>query len=307
MMIALLQMALLFVVGALWRHFQPGGLDVDTLRRAVTTLVYYLLLPALVLNVMWGAPVGWDTLRIAVLAGVGVFAGLLFGWLFTHFTRMPAAVAGAALLAAGFQNATYLGLPVLEASFGPWARSIAIQYDLLACTPLLMSLGMFIAQRYSARDNSTYSSFKALLKVPALWAMIVALILNFMSVQPAEFVSGFLNWLGVCVVPLMLMSIGMSLQWQGGMRGKRIWLSVIAAVQLFLVPLVVLFCAPWIGLEKPILTATVLEAAMPCMVLGIVICDRYNLDTSFYAAAVTVSTLGSLVSLPLWLHVLTIA
>ena len=43
-----------------------------------------------------------------------------------------------------------------------------------------------------------------------------------------------------------------------------------------------------------------MEAAMPSMVIGVVICDRYGLDTSVYAAAVTVSTLLSLITLPMW-------
>jgi len=44
----------------------------------------------------------------------------------------------------------------------------------------------------------------------------------------------------------------------------------------------------------------VLEAAMPSMVLGLVLCDRFRLDTTLYALAVTVTTLLSLLSLPLW-------
>ena len=35
------------------------------------------------------------------------------------------------ILAAGFPNVTYLGLPVLEQTFGSWARSVVIQIDLL--------------------------------------------------------------------------------------------------------------------------------------------------------------------------------
>jgi predicted permease len=36
------------------------------------------------------------------------------------------------------------------------------------------------------------------------------------------------------------------------------------------------------------------------MVLGIVLCDRFNLDAGLYAAAVTATTAMSLVTLPLW-------
>ena len=46
---------------------------------------------------------------------------------------------------------------------------------------------------------------------------------------------------------------------------------------------------------------------MPSMVLGVVISDRYGLDTSLYAAAVTVSTLLSLLTLPLWFSLLSSA
>jgi predicted permease len=36
------------------------------------------------------------------------------------------------------------------------------------------------------------------------------------------------------------------------------------------------------------------------MVLGIVFCDRYDLDVSLYATTVTVTTVLSLLTLPLW-------
>lgn len=306
MFAALLQMALLLVVGAVWRRFQPGGFDTDTLRRAITTLVFYLLLPALVLDVMWQAPIGWDTVRIAAVAATGVGSGLLLGWLITRLFNMPAAIAGAALLAAAFPNATYLGLPVLEASFGTWARGVAIQYDLLACTPLLMSVGMLIAQAYGRQSDQAYSALRALIQVPALWAMLLALVLNALAVPVPDFAAAFLNRLGACVIPLMLLALGMSLRWQGGMQGKRLWLLAVISVQLLFIPMVAWLFAGILGLHGLLLAATVVEAAMPSMVLGIVICDRYKLDTSFYAAAVTASTFVSLASLPLWLHVLTL-
>jgi hypothetical protein len=57
-----------------------------------------------------------------------------------------------------------------------------------------------------------------------------------------------------------------------------------------------------LGLHGELRTAVVLEAAMPCMVLGVVLCDRYGLDTSLYATTVTLSTALSFFTLPLWFH-----
>ena len=46
------------------------------------------------------------------------------------------------------------------------------------------------------------------------------------------------------------------------------------------------------------------EAAMPCMVLGLVICDRFKLDTALYASVVTFTTALSMISLPVWFEIL---
>jgi predicted permease len=55
-----------------------------------------------------------------------------------------------------------------------------------------------------------------------------------------------------------------------------------------------------LALEGEVKIAAILEMAMPSMVLGIVFCDRYQLDTSLYAMAVTVTTVLSLFTLPFW-------
>ena len=68
----------------------------------------------------------------------------------------------------------------------------------------------------------------------------------------------------------------------------------------FIAPLLVWGTALGVGLDGVILIGTVMEAAMPSMVIGIVLCDRYGLDTGLYAMAVTLTTLLSLVTLPLW-------
>jgi predicted permease len=71
-------------------------------------------------------------------------------------------------------------------------------------------------------------------------------------------------------------------------------------IQLLLTPLVIWGASDLVGLSGAVRTAVVLEAAMPSMVLGIVLCDRYRLDSSLYAMAVTLSTAFSIITLPAW-------
>ena len=300
----LIQMAALITCGILWRAITPGGVSVDALRLALTSLVYYLLLPALVLLVLWQAPLGVESLKISVAAMIGILISLLLAWLcYRRFN--DSALIGAAIIAAGFPNATYLGLPVLEATFGEWARSTAIQYDLFASTPLLLTAGILIARHYSGgRQGGDENPLVALLKVPPIWAAVAAVMLNVAGVPMVVPVESFLDTLGNGVVTLMLISLGMSLRWDT-LRLKRIPIMVpVLLIQLMVMPLVVWGMGYLLGFSGDHLTALVLEGAMPCMVLGMVICDRYRLDTAMFAAMVTLSTLLSMLTLPFWFTML---
>ena len=64
----LFQMAGLILCGVAWRVFRPAGLQAVETRKVLTSLVYYLLLPALVLSVLWSTDLGEQSLIIAVAA-----------------------------------------------------------------------------------------------------------------------------------------------------------------------------------------------------------------------------------------------
>lgn len=294
-----LQMAALIACGVAWRILRPAGLEADAMRRALTGLVYHLLLPALVLQVLWAASLDADSLRIAFVAAACVLAGMGLGYAASRTFVRERALAGAMILAAGFPNATYMGLPVLESLFGPLGRETAIQYDLFACTPLLLTLGAWTAQRFG-RGGVAIHPVQALLHVPPLWAAVAGVALNLGGVPAPDWLTGTLGRLGDGVVPLMLFSLGLALSWRDWRKSYVGALVPILAIQLMLLPLLAVGLGAVTGLRGDLLTAVVLEAAMPSMVLGLVFCDRHGLDTGLYAIAVTLTTALSLLTLPLW-------
>ena len=99
----------------------------------------------------------------------------------------------------------------------------------------------------------------------------------------------------------MLLSIGMALTWQSGWIKRIPLLLPMVAIQLLLMPLIVWGASIGVGMPANLLAPAIIEGAMPTMVLGLVICDRFKLDTSLYAEAVTVTTALSLLTLPFWL------
>ncbi|NNF95839.1 MAG: AEC family transporter [Halobacteria archaeon] len=295
----LVQMIALVGLGALWRYAKPGRTAVQTLRSAITDLVFYLLLPALVLRVLWQADVGVQSIHISAIATSSILAAMLFSWLACKSCRTENRITGAAILAASFANITYLGLPVITSALGEWAASIAIQYDLFSSTPLLFTLGMLLAAYFGQGEDDIHP-LRQLARIPALWAALLAVILNLATVPMPTILEPVLRQLGNGVVPLMLIAIGLSLEWRGLQRKAWGPLVMVIAVQLILMPLFVWGISGFFDFSHEQQLALVLEAAMPSMVIGLMICERYNLDTAFYAAAVTLSTILSIVTLPYW-------
>ncbi len=295
--------AFLILSGVLWRLIRPFGGEADTMRQALTSLVYVYLLPALVLLVLWRAPLGLDAVRIAFISAGCILTGMAMAWIWFRQRRTPDRTLGTVLLAAGWGNFTYLGLPVLEGALGSWARAVAIQFDLFAATPLLLSLGIILASRFG--DQAAPDGvFKELIRVPPIWAALAGVTLNVLRVPMGQWVEQLLEMLAAGVIPLMLFSTGLALRWVSGWQERIPAIMPVMAIRLLLVPALVWVLAGALGVEGKLRTAVVLEAAMPSMVLGLVICDRFGLDTRLYAEIVVLSTAAAAITLPIWFRLL---
>jgi predicted permease len=299
----LIHMMGLIACGIAWQVIRPGSIDNAVSRKVLTDLVYYMFLPALVLSVLWQAPLGINSLRISFIAATNIIFWLIVSWGIYRLLKTPRQITGALILASTFPNATYLGLPVLENTLGKWARSVAIQYDLFACTPLLLTVGILVARAHG--EAKTFENpLITLFKIPALWAAMIAVNLNLLQVTIPGWLHGLLDSLASAVVPLMLIALGLSLQLSSLKWHKIPVMLPVLCIQLIAMPVLALLLAHVTGMEGDYRTAVVLEAAMPCMVLGIVICDQFRLDTGLFASAVTISTAISSLSLPIWFYLL---
>ncbi|MDX8405072.1 MAG: AEC family transporter [Mariprofundus sp.] len=306
----LLGMAAIILVGIGWR-LVLGGKSAETVRSHLAQAVYHIFLPALVVQVLWQSPVGLNTLRIPVVAALSVLLSLLAAFLLygngrlvrTFMSANSNKAVGALLLASAFANFSYLGLPVLTQSFGSWAQVVAIQFDLLASTPILFTVGIILARYYGSSSEGMHPLL-SLFQVPAIWAAVAGLSLSIFHVPAPVWLDQSLTTLGGAVVPLMLLSVGMALRWSSGWLARIPVLLPVIVIQLLLMPLLAWGAAIGVGMPEKFLAPVVIEGAMPTMVLGLVICDRFKLDVALYAECVTLTTVVSLLTLPFWLQLL---
>jgi predicted permease len=298
------QMAILIAIGLVWQRIAPNHMPVLSHRRALTDLVFYILLPALVLNVMWQAPLNIDSIKISVTALSSMLGSLLLMWIAVQMLNVSRPQKGALLIAATFPNSTYMGLPVTAQALGDWSQAIVLKYDLFACTPVVLTIGILIAHHFGESTTEVHP-IRELAKVPPLWALALAIALNVANIPQPIAIHNGLTILAGGVVPLMLIALGMSIRWDTLQLKYIPALLPVGVIALVIAPIIAYLTATALHLPATTLTTAVILAAMPTMIFGIVICERYQLDSKLYAAAIFLTTLLSIGTLTVWFNVLT--
>ncbi|QJD30721.1 AEC family transporter [Methylococcus geothermalis] len=297
----LAQMSALILCGVILRRLRPGGIDPERVRRAVTGLVFNALLPALVLSALWGggvSPQGW---KISLFGMAIVVFGIAVTLCLDRALRLERRQLGATMLGISFSNVTFLGLPVLEQTFGPdLARPLVIQIDLFSTAPLVFTLGVYIASRYGEAPGNPSAALRALLFNPPLGAALFAMMLGEYDIPQPAALELALETAASSVAPLMLLALGLGLRWDVWRKENTLLVVLASGLKLVAVPLFGLGLTQILAVSGDTRSALVLEAGMPSMLLGIVYCDRYRLDTGLYAMLATSTTLLALGTLPLW-------
>ncbi len=270
---------------------------------ALNAVVLNVALPALVLRAIHTVPMSTELFVAAAMMWV-VFLG---AWgLFTllgRVARLSSRTVGALVLTGGLSNTAFIGLPVLEAVWGPKALGIGVVIDQLGSFLVMSTLGLAVAAASSGESASPAAIAKKVAFFPPFIALVVAFLLR--PVEYPLWLDTVLERFGSMLTPLALFSVGFQLQ-ISGLRERMGPLAAGLGWKLVLAPSVVAaVLALFIGTDALVWKATVVQSAMAPMVTGGIIASQYDLDPPLAAAmvglgiplsAATIATLVALVT-----------
>lgn len=263
--------------------------------RPLNTLLIYVALPALVFVTVKSAQVGWELAAIPVLAWAFAISGAVLAWGLSRWLRLAGATAGAFILTAAFGNTGYIGYPLASALLGDAGLLRAIFYDIFGNTAAVVTIGALVASRFGDHDLKV-NPLREIVTFPPFIALGLALVLRSVAVPVP--VMDWLDVLGTLVVPLIMVSVGLSLK-PAKLKEHLPAASLIAAVKLVVLPLLAWAAGSVLLRDDASLRVLVLEAGVPTMMLTLVIGMRFKLDTDLIASAIVVTALASIVTVPL--------
>lgn len=301
-------------VGAVAGRFERFGERTATV---LNDLVYWIALPALIFTSVAEADLSAGVPVSALAGSVAVLlAAYGLGWAVARLVRRPALEAHAAGLVAGWGNVGYLGIPLTVAVLGP-ATAFAASLTSTLHTALAISV-FLVAVTLEGRGRAAAGAEGALalplllvrrvLGNPVVLGIAAGAAVALLGLPLPRPVATSVEMLGDLAAPGGLFALGILLRGAvGALRDSRgQWLPIAAAVlvKLVVMPALALGAVTLLGVPAPWSAVLVVMCALPDAATVFVLTAQYRAWYRESTAVVVLTTVLSLVTLPLVLLVL---
>jgi hypothetical protein len=271
---------------------------IDT--QPLSRIVIYLTTPSLVFYGIVNSSIQSSELgQIILCAFLSIGSITLVAWAMARLFRMNRLTSSAFVLSVSLINLGNYGIPVNEFAFGPPGLERALLMTVLLGLHI-NTAGIFIASwgRASLKQAATN-----ILRVPTPYMAVLGFAVNWAGLPVPELILRVTKILGDASIPLMLLMLGIQVS-RASLRGQWGLLLGAAAMRLVGGAAVAFLCSNLLGLEGVTWQVMIVESAMPTAVYAAVLAAEFDSDTMLVSGAILVSTLLSVLTLPVVLYLM---
>ena len=205
---------------------------------------------------------------------------------------------GAIGFALMFGNVGFMGYPVVASIFGHEAVFYAAVLNVVN-TFTVFTIGTILITGSSNIEGKRFEK-KVLYSTPMLAAYLTMLIVALEINNIPGFICQSLTMLGNITVPAALLIIGSSMSQlpiRSLLGNTTVYLTT--ALRLALLPLAVYYLTSLMGFSPMVVNINTVVIAMPVATYGTILCLKYSKDTTLMAEVTFITTLLSMISIPL--------
>ncbi|WP_370251586.1 AEC family transporter [Nioella sp.] len=257
----------------------------------VTRLAMTFAVPCLIFTALMQTeidPAALSTMTIATFVSYAVIGLLAWGLI-----RVTGSDRRTFLAPTIFGNTGNLGLPLAVFAFGEAGLGYAI---------VIFAIMAVLSFTVGIRMVSDDASIKRVLREPMIWATLAGALFLWQGWQTPRWLTNSLELAGQLAIPLMLFTLGVAVARLTPRGVGRAMLLSLAKLLLCVGAAVGVGLA--FGLEDVAFAVLVVQMATPVAVTAYLLAERYRADADAVAGYVVISTLMSVLSLPVLLYFL---
>jgi len=289
---SLIPLILVTLVGVFLKIFVAKDSWVDTLNG----VALYALFPALILRgiglIKLNNSIDFGFIGINFALLILIIAMLFIG---AKLFKLNKRLTNTYVAAVFFANIGYLGYPIITSLIAGSEAIVSIHIAIY--TTLLFSIVLAILE-YSKEGRLDKKLIFNIFKNPLILSVIISLILVVFKIRLPFVLNKAIDTLANSATPTVLIALGIFLATKIP-KVKKIHLITLITLKLIVMPLIFLLIY-YIYPTKEF-AISVLESAMPVALTPFVLSKFYPLDSNLIVASIVISTILSLITLPIFI------
>ncbi len=296
-------MCKLFFATGLGYYLNKKGILTEEVNKHLSSFIIHVATPCLIVSsVASVSNKNQDFVILLVLVGLGIYFLLpIISYLLTSIIPCFKDKKNTYCCMFMFSNCGFMALPILQSIFG----NDAIFYNTILHLPynlLFFTLGSYLI----SKDGETAYQFKPqqMLSTGVI-ASFLAIILFFFHIQLPECISGSLSFVGSIVTPLSMISIGVSIACyplKEIITNKTLYFM--SVIRLMIIPFIAYFLTSLLVKNTMIVQMVTIALAMPAASMVAMGANEYHGDVKIASFGVALSTLLSMITIPIMLILL---
>ena len=292
--------ALFFLILAGFVVTKIGALPIQG-KKVISDLLIYLVMPAMIINSFirdYDPNTLHNLLQTFWLSAILLVGGAVATIFVT--ARMKGDDRYIFRFACIFSNAGYMGIPLIRALFGE--ESLLYASAFLAVFNLLIhSFGYATVNRNATGKEIIHS----ISHNPCMISVCIGLLIYLLQIPIPHVIAQPIGMVGDMTTPISMILTGMTI---AGSNLKRLLskkqILGICAIRLLLIPVLALGLFRIMGVAGMVPTVVLIQQACPCAAVTTVYAVQFDHDEDLAAGAVVFSTLLSILTLPVYIFII---
>lgn len=282
---------------------KKAGLITDELQKGLSAMLMNAILP-LNLLASSGQPfskeLSLNLLVVSAAAIVYYLGAILLSNLISKALKATEAEKKVFVSMSVFQNAGFIGIPLVSELFGGEGVLYAVIYN------MLFQLFFFTYGMYRL-SNEKKIGLKNLMKSPLILVSLASIAIYLSPIRLPDFIQGAVKGMGDMMVPLSMILIGCSLV---GILPTELlkdkYAYLVSALRLVGFPLITLLLAKLTGLHGAVGVTCVVLAGLPSGTLNVIVAQKNECAPEFAARASIHGTVFMAITLPVLIYAATV-
>ncbi|MBW9152600.1 AEC family transporter [Clostridium estertheticum] len=275
----------------------------------ITTIVINISLPMMMLNTIvsnFTKKMLIDDSRGLIVPFLTIGCCFIIAKLFSKVVKVKNNRRGLFVSMFFNSNTIFMGLPVNLALFGEKSVPYVLLYY-IANTTFFWTLGVYEITKDGNKRTLNFFSMGIIKKIlsPPLIGFIVGILLVLLNIKLPLFIMDTSKSLGSITTPLSMFFIGASI-YLVDLKSVKFTLDIVwVLVGRFVIsPILVILIAPIFHIPHLMESVFVIQSAMPVMANSAIIARAYNSDYDFASLMIAISTVGTLIVIPILMALL---